>query len=187
MRIAIILGSIRTGRQSHKVAHYLQKELEKRTITVDLIDLLHYFLPMMEERTSRLPNPPAVVTEVAAKLKAADGIILITPEYHGSYSGVLKNALDYYLPELSRKAIGVVTTSGGKLGGINASIQLQQLVLSMGGYALPVKFLVPEVQLAFDEEYKPLHENVVKSATRFLDEYVWFAQAITTAKQQVAA
>jgi NAD(P)H-dependent FMN reductase len=187
MRIALILGSIRTGRQSHKVAYYLQKELQQRNIEVDLIDLLEHHLPLMEERLNRLANPPAAAVEVAARLKAADGVILITPEYHGSYSGVLKNALDYFLPEFSRKPIGVVTTSGGKLGGINASIQLQQLILSMGCFPLPVKLLVPEVQLAVDEQFNAVHETLVKSTTKFLDEYTWFAQAITNAKKQVAA
>lgn len=187
MKIALIVGSIRTGRQSHKVAHYLQNELEKRNIEVDVIDLLHHPLPMMEERISKVPNPPAAVSEISARLKAADGVLLITPEYHGSYSGVLKNALDYFLAEFSRKPMGVVTTSGGKLGGINASIQLQQLILSMGCYPVPVKLLVAEIQHAFDEQFNPLQEVLVKSTAKFLDEYVWFAQAITNAKKQVVA
>jgi azobenzene reductase len=187
MRIAIILGSIRTGRQSHKIAYYLQNQLQHRDIQVEMIDLLYNQLPLMEERIGRNAAHPAVVDEVGKKLKQADAFILVTPEYHGSYSGVLKNMLDYYWAEFSKKPVGVVTTAGGKMGGINASIQLQHLVLSMGSFPLPVKLLVPEIQHAFDDSFNPQNETVVKATDRFLNEFLWFAGAITAARQQVMA
>jgi azobenzene reductase len=184
MRVAIMLGSVRIGRQTHKVAYYLQRLLEERGVDVDMIDLLHHPLPLMEERVQLHPNVPPAVKSISDTLHNADAILLVTPEYHGSYSGVLKNALDYFRAEFGKKAIGVVTTSGGKLGGINASLQLQTLILHMGAYALPLKLLVPEIHLAIDDNYQPLQQSLVNNANKFLDEFLWLASAVATAKVQ---
>jgi NAD(P)H-dependent FMN reductase len=182
MRVAIIIGSIREGRQSQKAAYFLQKKLNGRLIDTDIIDLAAYPLPIMEERITSDPNPPINALLISEKLKNSDALILVTPEYQGSFTGVLKNALDYFLPEFSKKVIGVATTAGGRMGGINASVQLQHVILSMGAYPLPQKLIVSEIQNAFDEEFNPKQELLAKQAEKFVDEFVWFAQAIVNAK-----
>ena len=182
MKVAIIIGSIRIGRQSHKVGLYLEEKLQERGILTDLIDLAENPLPLLEERTGYHPQLSDDVQQISARLHAADALLLVTPEYHGSFSGVLKNALDYFWAEFNKKPIGVVTVSGGKFGGINASKQLQHVILSLGAFALPTKLLVPEVHLAFDESFQPRTEKVVQSTDRFLNEFIWFAEAIVHAK-----
>jgi NAD(P)H-dependent FMN reductase len=137
----------------------------------------------MEERITLDPNPPVNALLISEKLKNADAIILVTPEYQGSFTGVLKNALDYFLPEFLKKVVGVATTAGGRMGGINASVQLQHVILSMGAYPLPQKLIVSEIQNAFDEEFNPKQELLAKQGEKFVDEFVWFAQAIVNAKQ----
>ncbi|WP_437782711.1 NADPH-dependent FMN reductase [Sorangium sp. So ce1097] len=183
MRISILLGSTRTGRQSHKVAHHLERELQKRSVATDLIDLAESPLPILDERAGRHPQIQARVQGLSARLHEADGLLFVTPEYHGSFSGVLKNALDYFWEEFSKKPIGVAAVSAGKLGGINASTQLQHVILSLGAFPVPTKLLVPEVQSAFDESLQVNGEHLVKSTARFLDEYLWFARAIVDAKR----
>ena len=183
MRVAIIIGSIREGRQSQKAAYFLQKKLAARMIDTDIVDLAEYPLPIMEERITSDPNPPANALLISKKLVNADAMILVTPEYQGSFTGVLKNALDYFLPEFSKKVIGVATTAGGRMGGINASVQLQHVILSMGAYPLPQKFIVSEIQNAFDQEFNPKQELLAKQGEKFIEEFVWFAQAIVNAKQ----
>ena len=183
MKVVIITGSVRTGRQTQKAAQYLQKELEIRAIETAIIDLAEYSLPIMEERISRNPEAPSAALEISEKLKAADAIVLVTPEYHGSFSGVLKNALDYFGPEFSKKVVGVVTVSGGRMGGINASVQLQHVILSMGAFPLPQKLLVGEIQNAFDDALNPQTELLGKQAAKFIEEFTWFAEAIRVAKK----
>jgi NAD(P)H-dependent FMN reductase len=178
-----LLGSTRIGRQSHKIAHHLDSALRQRGVTTDLIDLAENPLPILEERAGRSPQLQARIDGLSARLHRADAMVFVTPEYHGSFSGVLKNALDYFWEEFSKKPIGVVAVSTGRLGGINASTQLQHVVLSLGGFALPTKLLVPEVQNVFDESLQIKNEPLVKTAARFLDEYLWFARAIVAAKQ----
>jgi len=69
------------------------------------------------------------------------------------------------------------------MGGINASVQLQHVILSMGAYPLPQKLIVSEIQNAFDEEFNPKQELLAKQGEKFVAEFVWFAQAIVNAKQ----
>lgn len=184
MKIAIIIGSIRQGRQSQKIAHYLQHKLQANGSNIDLIDLAATPLPMLEERVGKHPQLPAEVQELSHRLHAADAVIMVTPEYHGSFSGVLKNALDYFYSEFSKKAIGIVTVSAGKFGGINAATQLQQVILSLGAFPLPTKLLVPEVYGAFNEAQELTNELTIRSAQRFIDDFQWFASAIYEKKQQ---
>jgi len=183
MKIAILLGSSRTGRQSHKIAHYLEAQLALRNVHTDLIDL-----GRNATQTAGLTAADALPWEEAgamsARIQAADALMLVTPEYHGSFSGVIKNALDNLGTELYRKPVGVVAVSSGKMGGLHAIAQLQHVVLHMGGFALPAKLLVPDVQTSFDEEGALVNERTVKSAGRFLDEYLWLSEAIADHKEK---
>ena len=183
MKVAIILGSIRIGRQTHKIAYYAEQKLKERGVETVMIDLGNHPLPFMDERATRPETETEEIAAMGTQLKEADAILLVTPEYHGSFTGVLKNALDYFWAEFSRKPMGVITTGSGRMGGINASTQLQHVILSLGAYPMPYKLLVPDIQNAFDDQIQPLREDVVKNTERFLHEFVWFANAIVTAKE----
>ena len=152
-----------------------------------MIDLAEHPLPMMEEDNGRLRSPADDISIIGTQLKEADSMILVSPEYHGSFSGVLKNALDFYWAEFKKKPIGVVTTGSGKMGGINASTQMQHVVLSLGAYPLPTKLLIAEIQHAFNDQYEPLREDIVKNTDRFINEFSWFAHAIIKAKAEQSA
>lgn len=184
MKIAIIIGSVRNGRLSQHAGFFVHKKLLAKRMDAEIIDLAAYPLPIMEERINRDPQPPENALIIGRKLKEADAIILVTPEYHGSYSGVLKNALDYFLPEFSKKVVGVVTATTGRFGGINASVQLQHVILSMGAYPLPSKLIVPDLANAFDENMNAQSDILIRQADKFVDEFIWFAQAIVNAKDE---
>jgi azobenzene reductase len=183
MKVAVLLGSVRKGRQSHKVAYYLERLLNESGIETDLIDLSESPLPLLEQKDGNSPEVQKQITLIGSRLRTADTLIFVTPEYHGSFSGVLKNTLDYFWSEFSKKPIGVVTVSAGKFGGINASTQLQNVILSLGAFPLPVKLLVPEVQDAFDQSYNPTQESIKRNARKFLTELLWLAEAITAKRR----
>ncbi|MCW9705507.1 NADPH-dependent FMN reductase [Fodinibius salsisoli] len=178
MKVAIILGSARKGRQTHKAAYYLHNELQDRDIKSDLIDLAETSLPIFEEKLQNHPDSLTQASKISQRMNEADALIFITPEYHGSISGVLKNTLDYFWSELQKKPIGAVATSSGKMGGINASRHLQQIILSIGAFPMPLKWLVPRVHRSFDENYCPKSDKIESSGQKFLDEFLWFADAL---------
>jgi len=185
MNIVIIIGSVREGRQTHKIGLYLYQLLEQMPLVdTQLLDLAEYELPILTDRWEKQENPPNILPNVSKLLKQSDAIILCSPEYHGSYSGVLKNAIDHYWKEFQRKPMGVVATGSGRFGGINASTEMQHLILSLGAFPMPYKLIVPHIQHAFDENDLPIDEKLIQNTQRFIREFLWFAWAICKAKQE---
>src|SRR5438552_15326407 len=128
--IPIIGGSTRRDRQSVKVARFVFAKLQKRKgVETELLDLLEYNFPIMEERVHHRDDPPPRLQEYAGKIARADSLFIVTPEYNNGYPGVLKNGLDYLLPEYERKAIGIVTVSAGASGCITSLTQLRVVTL----------------------------------------------------------
>jgi NAD(P)H-dependent FMN reductase len=183
MHITIVLGSVRKDRQSFRLGYYLEKRLSEKGVVTDVLDLAETPLPVFGQEGEASVN----ADQIGRRLRRSDALLLVTPEYHGSFSGALKNALDYYWEEYYRKPIAVAAASAGKMGGINASVQLQHVILSLGAYPLPVKLLVPQVQDAFDDSFAPVRESVTQAADHFLDEFLWFADALCAKKAPAAA
>jgi NAD(P)H-dependent FMN reductase len=181
--IPIIAGSTRRDRQSIKVARFVLAKLRQRTgVETELLDLLEYNFPMMEERLHRRDDPPPRLQEYADKIARADSLIIVTPEYNNGYPGVLKNALDYLLPEYERKPIGIVTVSAGGFGGINCLAQLRLVTLGMGAFPIPENLSVSRVHDSFKEDGTPNDPSYEKRAAGFLDEVLWFTEAIAARK-----
>ena len=186
MKLAIIVGSIREGRHTHKIAYYLHQLLENTPdIEPHLLDLAKFDLPLLRDRWEKQNPQPDILRAFSDHLREADAMLFVSPEYHGSYSGVFKNAVDHYWKEFERKPIGVICTGSGPMGGINASTQLQLLILAVGAYPSPKKLLIPHVNKAFDEDNYPLSDKLQKQTRIFLDEFLWFARALSQANKRI--
>jgi NAD(P)H-dependent FMN reductase len=183
LSIPLIAGSTRRDRQSIKVARFLLAQLQQRAgVQTELLDLLEYNFPIMEERLHHRDDPPPRLQEFSDKLAAADGFIIVTPEYNHGYPGVLKNALDYLLPEYERKPVGIATVSAGGFAGINCLAQLRPVLLAMGAVPIPGSFGVSHVHDSFSADAVPTDPSYNKRAASFLDEVIWFTEAIAARK-----
>ena len=78
-KIAIISSSVREGRLSHRVALFLEKFVSGQDASVNMLDLQAYDFPLFHERDFKLDNPSPQVQDFADKIKAADGIIVVSP------------------------------------------------------------------------------------------------------------
>jgi NAD(P)H-dependent FMN reductase len=129
IKVAIILGSTRPGRNGEQVAKWVLEIASNRDdAEFELVDLRDYPLPHLDE-----PLPASFgqyqndhTREWADKIAAFDGFVIVTPEYNHGTSGVLKNAIDYLNTEWSNKAAGFV--SYGAVGGARA-VEHLRLVL----------------------------------------------------------
>lgn len=133
LRIAIILGSTRPGRNGKAVADWVLAQTADRDASYELIDLADHPLPLLDEAI-----PPSAgqyqnehTKKWAATIAPYDGYVFVTPEYNHSTSGVLKNAIDYVYAEWNNKAaafVGYGGLGGGRaiehLRGIAAELQL---------------------------------------------------------------
>jgi len=128
LKIAIILGSTRPGRNGKAVADWVLEKASARTgAKYELVDLADFPLPHLDEAA-----PPSFgqyandhTKEWAATIAGFDGYIFVSPEYNHSTSGVLKNAIDYLYGEWNNKAAGFV--SYGSLGGARAIEHLRAI------------------------------------------------------------
>jgi NAD(P)H-dependent FMN reductase len=90
--------------------------------------------------------------ELKNEVKQAHGILLGTPEYHGSFSGVLKNALDLMgFEEFEGKMIGLVGVSAGRLGAFDALNSLRNVGRALHAWVVPEQVSIPEVSKVFDD------------------------------------
>jgi NAD(P)H-dependent FMN reductase len=177
--IPIILGSTRRERQSPKVARFVHNRLGGReNIGTEIIDLKELNLPIMEERLRFRNDPPPGLVEFSGKMNRADSIVIVTPEYNNGYPGVLKNTLDYLLPEYKRKPFGIVTVSGGGFGGMYCLAQLRLVILGMGALPIPAAFPVSTVQNSFDADGSPKDPAYEKRAETFITELLWYTEAV---------
>ena len=181
--IPIILGSTRRDRKSSRVATFITNKLHATgRVEPQLIDLAELNLPIMEERLRMRKDPPPGLTGFADAVRNADALVVVTPEYNNGYPGVLKNALDYLLPEYKRKPVGIVTVSSGDFGGVNALAQLRHIFLHMGAIPVPARLPIQRVQDSFGEDGSPADPAYHKRADSFISELLWLTEAVAERK-----
>ncbi|SDT13996.1 NAD(P)H-dependent FMN reductase [Paenibacillaceae bacterium GAS479] len=130
MKIAIIAGGNRKDSSSTQMLRYMEKALKEKGIQITFVDLYQHQLPLYSPDSS---EPSAQVDALVQAVSDADGIILGTPEYHGSFSGVLKNALDYLgAAQFEGKPVLVANASAGAVG-VSSLTQLQTVVRNLHG------------------------------------------------------
>src|SRR5271163_2794416 len=120
---------------------------------------------------------------LVAELAQADGIILGSPGYHGSISGLVKNALDYAedlrtdaRPYFTGRAVGCIATAGGWPGAINTLSALRDIVHALRGWPTPLGAAINSAESVFDEEGKCLVPRVGQILDLMAEEVMSFAQ-----------
>lgn len=188
MHIAIISASTRINRLSHRAAQALEKALlAAGSHSVEILDLAAYRFPIMEEVLQRLPDAPDGLYDFAERVRAADAFIFVSPEYNGSYTSALKNAVDYLKEsEFARKVIGTVSVSTGAMGGMRAAMNMQELILGISGIPIPQMLLVGQVAQKFDESGNLSDPAFEIKMQAFLKNFIWLAEAVVEKKLAMA-
>ena len=132
LKIAIIVGSTRPGRNGEAVARWVHSIASKRKdAEYQLVDIAEFSLPLLDE-----PVPPSMnkyskphTKAWAQRIAPFDGFVFVTPEYNHGTSGALKNALDYLYVEWNNKAAGFVAY--GSAGGTRAVEQLRLVMAEL--------------------------------------------------------
>ena len=126
-------------------------------------------LPMYEPDN---PERTDAARDLVAQLALADGIILGSPGYHGSISGLIKNALDYAedlrgdrRPYFSGRAVGCIATAGGWPGAVNTLGALRDIVHALRGWPTPLGAAINSSERVFDDD----GQCVVPRVSQMLD------------------
>lgn len=177
--IAILSASVRIGRNSHRVTLFFQKFIEAQQLGItEIVDLKNYNFPLFDERLKYQEKPTQQVLDFAERIRKADGVLIVTPEYNGGYPASLKNVVDLLYEDWYRKPIGLVTVSDGPFGGAQVTTSLQFSLWKIRAWVVPAMFPVPKVQENYDEEGNPTDKEAIeKRAKRFLNEMLWCIEA----------
>ncbi|MEB3213453.1 MAG: NADPH-dependent FMN reductase [Leptolyngbyaceae bacterium] len=164
-----IAGSLRANSYSHQALEIAKQRIEALGAEVTILDLRTMNLPFCDGGDDYAEYPD--VARMSQAVKEADGVVLATPEYHGSVSGVLKNALDLMgFDEFTGKVTGVISVLGGQSNS-NALNDLRTILRWIHAWTIPEQVAIGQAWNAFDKSGKLLDE---KLSQRFDD----FAQSL---------
>lgn len=169
-KIVAISGSLRPNSYSYQALQQAVQRVEALGVEVEVLDLRTLDLPFCNG-SDQYPNHPDVA-RLRQTVAEADGLILATPEYHGSVSGVLKNALDLMsFDQLSGKVTGLISVLGGQPNS-NALNDLRLIMRWVHAWVIPEQIALGQVWKAFGEDGKLLDENLSKRFDAFAQSLV---------------
>lgn len=149
LHLVALQGSVRPGNNTAKALRLLADEVTRHDgVTLEIIDPTHLHLPLPGQGTSD------DVAALQAHLQSADGVILATPEYHGSFSSVMKLLIDNlgFPSALAGKPVALVGVASGRVGAIKALEHLRSVASHVGALVLPGPVSIAGVRRAFDED-----------------------------------
>lgn len=173
MKVVAIVGSIRKDSYNKKLAEFVKKRYADK---FDMEVLTLNDLPMYNQDNEN--NPPQSVLDFKAKVKAADAILWVTPEYNGSIPGVLGNAIDW-LSRVDQVVIGkpswIMGASMGVLGTAKAQMHLRDILFAIG-LSSPVLIgndvYVGAAHTKFDESGNLTDEGTAKFLDQVVDNFL---------------
>ena len=160
IRIVTILGTSRPGNFTSKALALAIDELKAQPdVQVTSLDPTHLRLPF--------PGQPGEFPdreELQSAVKDATGVILATPEYHGSFAAMMKLVIENlgFPSTLAGKPVALLGVAAGRIGAIKSLEQLRSVCSHVGAIVLPGPVSVANVQKAFDDQGRCLDEEVQK-------------------------
>lgn len=182
MHIVVISGSPREQSISKRIALHLVNRLNQSDIDqVSLIDIRTEALPPVQAVWNKEELIPEDKKEVFGIMDQATGFILVSPEYNGGYSSVMKNFLDHFPKRIfHRKTWGVTTGSTGAMGGIRASQQMQLLGGGFSAIVCPRMLITPHMDKKFDQDGRLTDDTFDQQVELFLSEFLWLTDRVSS-------
>ena len=164
MNIIALSGSLRKGSYNTMLVKAMAA-LAPAGMQIEIAEIGKFPLYNSDDEA----NFPAVAQELKEKIEKADGVIIATPEYNRSISGVLKNAIDwisrpYGKNSFAKKPMLVAGVSGGKVGTAVAQSHLRQIMVYLDADVIGQ----PELYLGPAQEIFDADGNIVNDSTKEL-------------------
>jgi len=187
VKLQIIIGSTRGGRNADSVCHWLLPFAKAHpAFTVELLDLRDWPLPLFQETMASVGDfsdptySDPLVKRWNDKIKEADAYLIVTPEYNHSVPAVLKNAIDTVFCSYGfrHKPVAFVGYSLGVAAGVRAVEHLNQIMLEAEAVPIRTQTLVPLVSGAFDVDGQPRVPALNVGLAVMLEDLAWMAQTL---------
>jgi len=177
-KVAVLVGSLRKGSYSRMIARALA-ELAPGSLELEIIEIGE--LPFYNEDVEKA-GAPAAWLDFRKRVKSADAVLFVTPEYNRGLPAVLKNAIDvasrpYGQSAWDGKPGAVVSSSPGAIGGFGANHQLRQSLVFLNVPVLQLEAYIGGVSALFDEAGKLKNPDTGKIVTTLLQAFeTWIAR-----------
>lgn len=163
MKFLVFLGTVRNStppkpaRLGHRVALACMACLNQRYAEheFELIDALDYPLePVFKPHFAYAAGQaPAALDALANKIKAADGYLMLSPEYNHSMSPALANLLNHFgSSSFAYKPSAIVTYSAGQWGGMRAAVGMRSYLSELGCLSVSAMIHIPKAQEVFTDD-----------------------------------
>jgi FMN reductase len=178
--IVAVGGTLRPNSSTERAMRHVLGAAARAGARTKLISGAALQLPLYQpDNTERTDGARSLVADLAL----ADGIILGSPGYHGSISGLIKNALDYAedlrsdaRPYFSGRAVGCIATAGGWPGAVNTLNALRDIVHSLRGWPTPLGAAINTTDNVFDEAGACLVPRIAQILDMMAAELMGFVQ-----------
>ncbi|HWA63264.1 MAG TPA: NAD(P)H-dependent oxidoreductase [Caulobacteraceae bacterium] len=168
VRLLAFAGSTRAGSHNQALVDLAAAEARAQGAEVTSAKLKDFALPLYDADLEREAFPAAAL-ELKALFVSHHGFLIASPEYNGSISGVLKNAIDWVsrptagdppggLPAFRGKVAGIMATSISPFGGVRSLAHLRQILSTIQTIVATEQVMVPLAHSAFDEATGALKE-----------------------------
>ncbi len=173
IKIVAICGSVRPGNFTLKALRLVEDEFKKKGIDVQVIDPSTMNLPLPGANGS----PSGDLQTLKELVSNATGVVLSTPEYHGSYSSVIKLVIENlgFPSVLSGKPVALLGVAAGAIGAIKALEHLRSVCSHIGAIVLPGPVSIAAVHNVFDDDGNCTDEKIekrIRSAATNLTDYI---------------
>ncbi|MFD0262827.1 NADPH-dependent FMN reductase [Kitasatospora indigofera] len=180
LKVVAVGGSPRAGSTAELALRVTLREAERQGAEIRLIGGADLLIPLYDPRTeNRSPAARRLVTALAE----ADGIVLASPAYHGSVSGLVKNALDYAeelrddtRPYFTGRAVGCLAVAQGWHGAVSTLGALRSVVHALRGWPTPLGVAVNTETTGFGPDGECLDPRVQEQLRTVGEQVVTFAR-----------
>ena len=162
VRILALSGSTRAKSHNRAVVEIAASAAARAGAEVQLINLRDFHLPLYDADHEAENGMPESARTLKTLFVACDGYLIASPEYNGSLTAVLKNAIDWLsrptepgetaftLRAFKGKVAGIMSASPGAWGGVRGLAHLRQILSGMGVLVVAEQLAVPSSGNAFD-------------------------------------
>lgn len=181
-RILVFYGSYRSDRMGIRLANFVVEGFRARGEDVELIDAKAVGLPMLDRmyKEYKEGEAPAVLEQLAGKIRAADGFVFVTGEYNWGLQPGLKNLTDHFLEEWFWRPAAIASYSAGRFSGARAALAWHGTLSEMGMVVISSAIAVGPIARSLSAEGRPTGEGgkaLEAAFPRFADDLLWWIEA----------
>ena len=181
--ILIIAGTNRPNSNALRVARQVQRHYERLAVTHALLSLAD--LPQEVFQPSSYATKPPAMIDIQQRVLDALGLHIVTPEYNGSFPGVLKYFIDMlkFPDSFEAKPVAFIGESAGIWGGLRSVEQLQMIFGYRNAYLFPQRVFIPGITKQFNAAGDFTDAAIDERISTQANHFARFAKCVDASKQ----